>query len=61
MLCEPMSRDDHLQRGSCCGNGCLHCPWDFSGKGNQPITEEERLYYHLDDDIDSLEPYANIV
>ena len=18
----------HLERGSCCGNGCLHCPYD---------------------------------
>ena len=20
----------HRQRGYCCGNGCLHCPFDFS-------------------------------
>lgn len=19
----------HLQRGYCCGNGCLHCPYDY--------------------------------
>lgn len=19
----------HLKRGYCCGNGCLHCPYDF--------------------------------
>ncbi|MEP7143820.1 MAG: DUF5522 domain-containing protein [Ferruginibacter sp.] len=19
----------HLQKGSCCGNGCKHCPYDF--------------------------------
>lgn len=19
----------HLNRGYCCGNGCLHCPYDF--------------------------------
>lgn len=19
----------HLDRGYCCGNGCLHCPFDF--------------------------------
>jgi len=19
----------HLQRGYCCGNGCLHCPFDY--------------------------------
>lgn len=20
----------HLDRGYCCGNGCLHCPFDYS-------------------------------
>lgn len=19
----------HLERGACCGNGCLHCPFNF--------------------------------
>ncbi|MCU0334068.1 MAG: DUF5522 domain-containing protein [Chitinophagaceae bacterium] len=19
----------HLDRGSCCGNGCMHCPFDY--------------------------------
>lgn len=19
----------HLEKGYCCGNGCLHCPYDF--------------------------------
>ena len=19
----------HLKRGDCCGNGCMHCPFDF--------------------------------
>lgn len=19
----------HLEKGVCCGNGCLHCPYDF--------------------------------
>ena len=19
----------HLDRGTCCGNGCLHCPYDY--------------------------------
>ena len=19
----------HLERGSCCGNGCRHCPYDY--------------------------------
>ncbi len=21
----------HLDKGSCCGNGCLHCPYEYSG------------------------------
>ncbi|HEY5302710.1 MAG TPA: DUF5522 domain-containing protein [Acidimicrobiales bacterium] len=21
------TRDAHLERGSCCENGCRHCPW----------------------------------
>ena len=20
----------HLEKGYCCGNGCLHCPYDYS-------------------------------
>lgn len=20
----------HLERGSCCGNGCKHCPYEYS-------------------------------
>ena len=23
-----MTRTAHLERGSCCGNACRHCPWD---------------------------------
>ena len=22
-----MSRQTHLARGTCCGNGCVYCPW----------------------------------
>jgi len=22
----------HLKRGSCCGSGCRHCPYDKTGK-----------------------------
>lgn len=28
----------HLQRGSCCGNGCLHCPYDYEN-----VPENRRL------------------
>jgi hypothetical protein len=24
-----LTRAFHLQRGYCCGNGCLHCPYDY--------------------------------
>lgn len=23
----PMTREQHLERGKCCGNGCVYCPW----------------------------------
>jgi len=24
-----LTREYHLERGTCCGNGCLHCPFNF--------------------------------
>ncbi|WP_298714877.1 DUF5522 domain-containing protein [Chitinophaga sp.] len=27
----------HLERGFCCGNGCLHCPFDY-----EKVPEEKR-------------------
>lgn len=24
-----LTRHYHLERGYCCGNGCLHCPYDY--------------------------------
>ena len=24
-----LTRQYHLEKGCCCGNGCLHCPYDF--------------------------------
>lgn len=30
-----------LQRGYCCGNGCLHCPYDY--KNVQPIEKRKKL------------------
>ncbi|MEO6406698.1 MAG: DUF5522 domain-containing protein [Ferruginibacter sp.] len=24
-----LTRTYHLKKGFCCGNGCLHCPYDF--------------------------------
>jgi hypothetical protein len=28
----------HLQRGSCCGNGCLHCPYNYEN-----VPEDRRM------------------
>ncbi len=30
----------HLQRGSCCGNGCRHCPFNYI---NVPNTATEKI------------------
>jgi len=31
----------HIQRGSCCGNGCKHCPYDPKyQKGNVVLAEK---------------------
>ncbi|MCB0699651.1 MAG: hypothetical protein H6551_06590 [Chitinophagales bacterium] len=30
----------HLQRGSCCGRGCRHCPYDYE---NVPDVKRARL------------------
>mgnify|MGYP003351914309 FL=1 len=31
----------HLQRGSCCGNGCRHCPYTPKHKKGNKIPAEE--------------------
>ncbi|MBK6936195.1 MAG: hypothetical protein IPH18_04395 [Chitinophagaceae bacterium] len=28
----------HFERGKCCGNGCLHCPYDYEN-----VPEPDRL------------------
>ena len=30
----------HLDKGSCCGNGCLHCPYDYA---NVPEPRHKEL------------------
>ncbi|MGN6511867.1 MAG: DUF5522 domain-containing protein [Chitinophaga sp.] len=30
----------HRERGYCCGNGCLHCPFDYE---NVPDDKKSRL------------------
>jgi hypothetical protein len=29
----------HLERGYCCGNGCLHCPYDYMSVPEPRKTE----------------------
>jgi len=36
---KPLSREFLLQRGFCCGNGCLNCPYMKSPKTNQDLIE----------------------
>jgi hypothetical protein len=24
-----LTADYHMRKGNCCGNGCLHCPFEF--------------------------------
>jgi 2-iminoacetate synthase ThiH len=31
----------HIQRGSCCGNGCRHCPYEQKHvKGKEALAKE---------------------
>ena len=36
---KPLSREFLLQRGFCCGNGCLNCPYMKSPKTKQDLIE----------------------
>lgn len=40
----------HLKRGRCCGNGCLHCPYDFENvkepKKTQLLENRKRKNDH---------------
>lgn len=29
----------HLKKGFCCGNGCMHCPYDYAGVGEPYRTQ----------------------
>jgi hypothetical protein len=29
----------HLEKGYCCGNGCLHCPYDYENVPGQKKAE----------------------
>jgi Family of unknown function (DUF5522) len=36
----------HLKRGSCCGNGCLHCPYKMP---EPPLTPPKEGNYRSED------------
>ena len=38
-----------LNRGYCCGNGCLHCPFDY--KNVVDSSKKERLFQARKDNI----------
>ena len=31
----------HIKRGSCCGNGCRHCPYEPKNKRNNTIKQKQ--------------------
>ena len=37
----------HLQRGSCCGNGCKHCPYDPKHKKGRVVLSKESLKFEI--------------
>jgi Family of unknown function (DUF5522) len=40
----------HLKRGSCCGNGCLHCP--YKEQPQPPLTPPREGNYRSGEDVD---------
>lgn len=40
----PMTREELLKNGACCGNGCLNCPYSPRGiKGSTKIKDETQV------------------
>ena len=38
-----MTEEYHKKRGRCCGNGCLHCPYEPKHeRGNKTLQESQR-------------------
>ena len=37
----------HLKRGRCCGNGCLHCPYDYVAvaEPHRSVLRNQRIKY----------------
>lgn len=37
----------HIQRGSCCGNGCRHCPYDPKHKKGKVVMSKKSLKFEI--------------
>ena len=37
----------HIQRGSCCGNGCKHCPYNPKHKKGNVVLSKESLKFEI--------------
>ena len=43
------TREYHLENGSCCGNGCLNCPFDFINVPEPRRTELKKKMTNNDE------------
>lgn len=43
------TKEYHLQRGFCCGNGCRHCPYNYENVANE--KEKEFLRKKISDNL----------
>jgi Family of unknown function (DUF5522) len=34
-----LTQSFHLKKGFCCGNGCMHCPYEYEGVPEPKKTE----------------------
>lgn len=37
----------HIQRGSCCGTGCRHCPYDLKHTKGTVVLAKEKLKFEI--------------
>ena len=42
---KPMTREELLANGACCGCGCLNCPYTPRGiKGSNKVKDEKQIH-----------------
>ena len=49
--CVVLTEKYHLNKGYCCGSGCLHCPFEYEN-----VPEPRRSYLQLKDQGDKERP-----